>query len=225
MRQHLTSVRWGSPSKGQPQSPYHVVLGDQLSQLHPRLQAYFGAIPAGYHGVGDGTFDTVGTPRRWLWPVLWILERQGVLFPVWERGVPFTVVNRPGSARQGNTAVTATRTFQTRNSARRMRDEITTDAGHLVDYLGTRRRYRVGFDASVERGALTMASTGMCIRVGSAWLPVPRLICPKVTLTERFDEQLAQQHVSVTTTVPAIGRVYEYAGSFDYEMRQDGGSE
>src|SRR5690606_961078 len=103
-------------------------------------------------------------------------------------------------------------------------DEITTDAGHLVDYLGTRRRYRAGFSASVERGALTMASTGMSIRVGSVWLPAPRWICPKVTLTERFDDHLAQQHGSVTTTVPGIGRVYQYAGSFDYEVRQDGGS-
>lgn len=206
-------------------SPYELVLGDQFPHLHPRLQTYFRGIPAGHAGVGAGTFDTVGTPRRWLWPVLLILERQGVLFPVWERSVSFTVVNRPRSTPQGNAAVTATRTFQTLGRARRMRDEITADAGHLVDYLGTRRRYRAGFVASVERGALTMASTGMCIRVGSAWLPVPRWICPKVTLTERFDEQLAQQHVSVTTTVPAIGRVYEYAGSFDYEMRQDGGSE
>lgn len=214
-----------SLSKGHLLSPYELVLGDQLSQLHPRLQAYFRAIPASHTGFGAGTFDTVGTPRRWLWPVLWILERQGVLFPVWERGVPFTVVNRPRSTRQGNTAVTATRTFQTRNNARRMRDEITTDAGHLVDYLGTRRRYRAGFDASVERGELTMESTGMAIRVGSGWLPVPRWISPKVTLTERFDEQLAQQHVSVTTTVPGIGRVYEYAGSFDYELRQDGEAE
>ena len=221
MRQHRTSVRWGSPSKGQPQSPYHVVLGDQLSQLHPRLQAYFGAIPAGYHGVGDGTFDPVGTPRRWLWPVLWILERQGVLFPVWERNVPFTVVNTP----RAEAAVTAIRTFQTRNKARRMRDEITTDASQLVDYLGTRRRYRAGFVASVENGALTMVSTGMAIRVGAAWLRVPRWAAPMVELTERFDEQLDRQCVAVTTTVPGIGKVYEYAGSFDYELRQDGGSE
>src|SRR5690606_37019676 len=123
------------------------------------------------------------------------------------------------------TAVTATRTFQTRKRARRMRDEITTEAGHLVDYLGTRRRYRAGLVASVERGSLTMTSTGMAVRVGSAWLAVPRWISPRVTLTERFDEQLAQQHVSVTTTVPGLGRVYEYAGSFDYELRQDGGAE
>jgi len=207
-------------SKGAPLSPYEQVLGDQFPHLHPRLQAYFRGIPAGHAGVGTGTFETVGTPRRWLWPVLWILERQGVLFPVWERDVPFTVKNTPHG-----TTVTATRTFQTRKRARRMRDEITTEIGHLVDYLGTRRRYRAAFVASVERGSLTMTSTGMAVRVGSAWLAVPRWISPRVTLTERFDEQLAQQHVSVTTTVPGLGKVYEYAGSFDYELRLDGGAE
>jgi len=225
MRQHRTSVRWGSSSKGHPLSPYELVVGDQLSQLHPRLQAYFRAIPEGHHGVGTGTFQTVGTPRRWLWPILWILERQGVLFPVWERDVPFTVINRPRVGAAGRPAVTATRTFHTRAGERRMRDAITTLGGGLVDYLGTRRRYRAELIASVERGRLTMTSTSLAVRLGSAWLPVPRWLAPRVSLSERFDEQLGQQRVSVTTSVPGIGRVYEYTGSFVYELRQDGGAQ
>lgn len=196
-----------------------------MSSLHPRLQAYFGAIPVGSHGLGAGTFHSVGTPRRWIWPILWILERQGVLFPVWEHGVPFTVVNRPRIGPGGHPALTATRTFHTRARDRRMRDEITTVEGRLVDYLGTRRRYRADLVASVERGHLAMTSTGLAIRVGSYWLPVPHWIAPIVELTERFDDQRGQQQVSVTTTVPGIGRVYEYAGSFEYELRQDGESE
>jgi hypothetical protein len=211
--------------KGQTPSPYELVLGDELSHLHPRLQQYFAAIPAGQHGVGSGTFDTVGTPKRWLWPVLWILERQGVLFPVWERDVRFTVVNRPQLEADGHPAVTATRTFSTRARERRMLDEITTADGALVDYLGARRRYRAHLVASVEKGALTMSSTALAIRFGSAWLSVPRVLAPTVRLAEHFDDRSGRQHVSVTVTMPIVGRVYEYAGSFDYELRRDGGAE
>jgi hypothetical protein len=61
-------------------SPWEAALGDVLGGLHPRLRGYFAAIPAGHLGVGEGVFATVGTPRRWLWPLLWFFARDGVLF-------------------------------------------------------------------------------------------------------------------------------------------------
>ncbi|WP_394768763.1 DUF4166 domain-containing protein [Lacisediminihabitans sp.] len=88
-------------------SPYRAVVGGALDGLHPRLRAYFGAIPVGSLGRGEGVFDVVGTPRRWLWPALWVLGRQGVLFAVWQRDVPFTVINRPIVDAAGRTAVAA----------------------------------------------------------------------------------------------------------------------
>lgn len=207
-------------------SPYERVLGDTLSDLHPRLQTYFRGIPLGHHGAGVGTFQSVGTPRRWLWPVLWVLERQGVLFPVWEEEVPFTVVNRPvrdadESVAVGENAVAAVRTFRTRARDRRMVDSISADGTELVDYLGFRRRYRARFEASVVTGTLAMSTTGLAVRIRTSWLAVPRWLAPVVTLTERFDEQSALQHVTVITTMPGLGRVYEYAGSFEYELRPD----
>jgi hypothetical protein len=44
-------------------SPYEIVLGDDVARLHPRLGTYFGEIPAGSVGRGQGVFDSVGTPR------------------------------------------------------------------------------------------------------------------------------------------------------------------
>jgi hypothetical protein len=38
-------------------SPYQLVIGAGLDGLHPRLGAYFGAIPRGSAGEGSGTFD------------------------------------------------------------------------------------------------------------------------------------------------------------------------
>ena len=64
-------------------SPWEAALGDRLDELDPALRAYFSAIPDGSVGRGSGVFDQVGTPRRWLWPVLAILGRTGIVFPVW----------------------------------------------------------------------------------------------------------------------------------------------
>jgi hypothetical protein len=88
-------------------SPYELIVSaDVLARLHPRLRAYFGPVPVGSVGRGAGTFSVVGTPRRWLWPVLAVFARDAVMFPVWEHDVPFTVENRPvrvGRGRRGPT--------------------------------------------------------------------------------------------------------------------------
>jgi hypothetical protein len=88
-------------------SPYEAVLGERLDELHPRLAGYFRQIPPESHGFGRGVFETVGTPRRWLWPLLALLARPGVALPVWERDVPFTVLNLPREAASGTRTGTA----------------------------------------------------------------------------------------------------------------------
>ncbi|HAM25570.1 MAG TPA: DUF4166 domain-containing protein, partial [Microbacteriaceae bacterium] len=40
-----------------------------------------------------------------------------------------------------------------------------------------------------------------------------------MSLLERFDDASGRQHVSVTLDAPLIGRLYEYSGSFTYEIR------
>ena len=104
-------------------SPWEAALGDAVSQLHPRLRAYFSPIPAGHVGRGRGTFDVVGTPRRWLWPALWVLGLDGVVFPVWERDVAFTVENRWDGG-----ILRAARTFHFRGGIRVMTDAMTSSA-------------------------------------------------------------------------------------------------
>lgn len=200
-------------------SPYRAVVGGALDELHPRLRAYFGAIPVGRLGRGDGVFDAVGTPRRWLWPALWVLGRQGVLFAVWQRDVPFTVVNRPIVDAAGRTAVAAERTFHLAGGDRTMVDAITADAGNLVDFLGRSRRLEARLEATVSDGALQLRSTSLAVRVGPWRMRLPRALSPRVNLVERFDDGSGRQHVSVTIDAPLVGRLYEYSGSFHYEIR------
>jgi hypothetical protein len=199
-------------------SPYQAVLGDDLAGLHPRLQAYFSAIPPGHHGFGRGVFDTVGTPRRWLWPALALFSRAGVVFPVWEQGVPFTVVNRPASD-DGHPAVTADRFFALGRAGRHMLDVISADDRGLRDRLGSPPRLDTRLEASVADGALRLRSTRVTMLVGRARIRVPRQIAPVVELTESFDDALGAQRVALTVRAPLLGTIYQYAGTFEYEVR------
>jgi len=196
-----------------PLSPYEVALGGDLTALHPKLRAYFAAIPPGRHGVGRGSFDTVGTPRRWLWPVLAVLARDGVLFPVWQQDVPFLVVNRPGPAR-----VDAVRRFDFGGGARDMVDAIGADADGLTDRLGRSGRLEARLDGRVVDGALHLTSSRLFLHHRGRRVPVPRWCAPLVHLTERFDDGDQRQHVRVTVTLPLVGTLYEYAGSFRYSI-------
>jgi hypothetical protein len=196
------------PDAPAPQSPWEAAAGEALSGLHPRLLPYFRAIPAGSVGRGQGVFARAGTPRRWLWPVLWVLGRQGVLFAAWQHGVPFTVTNRPGVDDSGAPVVRAVRTFRFASGERRMVDAVSASPTGLVDHLGHRRRW-------------SMTSGTMRLRVGRRSVAVPAAVSPRVSLREEFDEAVGRQRVSVTLDAPLVGRIYEYTGHFDYSVEPD----
>jgi len=136
-------------------SPWELALRGRLRQLDPALADYFSTIPEGSVGRGSGTFDVVGTPRRWVWPVFAILARAAIAFPVWEREVPFGVVNVPGAD-----AVRATLAFGFRRGERVMRHEIRMTAGGLVDALGTRGRLRPLWPRTSSRAASSCGRPG-----------------------------------------------------------------
>jgi len=199
-------------------SPYERILGTAFENLHPALKEYFSVIPDGGAGIGSGSFDAVGSPRYWLWPLLWVLGAQGVVFPVWRRKVPFTVLNGAVVDARGNVAVLGLRTFHFGRSMRVMTDAITAERRGLVDYLGTQRRWRAVLSATVIDGELRMVSTAMAVRFGRFELGVPRRFAPVVSLTERFDDDSQRQQVSVTVDSPQLGRLYEYRGDFTYKI-------
>jgi len=214
-------------------SPYELsVSPDVLARLHPRLRTYFGPIPPGQVGRGEGVFDVVGTPRRWLWPVLAWFARDAVMFPVWERDVPFTVENRPARVRRGSAspearvAVRAHRTFRFRSGVRTMVDAITAEPEGLVDHLGRRGRVsallRTEVDAlGPDAGALRLVSTRVTFRALGREVRLPAFASPHVTLTERFDDDADLQRVSLVLSAPVVGTLYRYEGAFRYEIAPD----
>ncbi|OII09135.1 hypothetical protein BIU96_04380 [Curtobacterium sp. MCBA15_008] len=216
-------------------SPYELSTPpDVLARLHPRLRTYFGPIPPGHVGRGEGVFTVVGTPRRWLWPVLAWFARDGVMFPVWERDVPFTVENRPAHVRRGSTgleaqvAVRAHRTFRFRSGARTMVDAITAEPDGLVDHLGRRGRVSALLRTEVDgtgpdAGALRLVSTRVTFRALGREVRLPAVIAPRVTLVERFDDEADRQRVSLVLSAPVVGTLYRYEGAFRYEIAPDTG--
>jgi hypothetical protein len=219
-------------------SPWQrTVAPEVLARLHPRLRTYFGPIPDGHVGRGAGVFTVVGTPRRWLWPVLALFARDAVMFPVWEHDVPFTVANRPvrvgrGDRRPGREAqiaVRAHRTFRFRSGDRTMVDAIAAGPEGLVDHLGRRGRVSAVLRAEVDAdgpdaGALRLVSTRVSFRAfGRGW-SLPARVSPQVTLTERFDDEADRQRVSLVLSAPVLGTLYRYEGAFRYAIApgQDG---
>lgn len=209
-------------------SPYELTSGSALDDLHPVLRRYFGVITPGFRGYGSGVFETVGTPRRAVRLVLRMLARQGILFPAWEHNVPFTVVNAPLTDRDGRIAIVAVRRFHLLSGERTMIDAITAEnpgADGLVDHLGFDRRLRVRLATRVVRGELHLTSTALDVRIGRQHFAVPRAIAPRVTLVERYDDTAdggaGAQRVSVTVDAPVFGRLFEYTGTFDYEVRPE----
>ncbi|QEA30262.1 MULTISPECIES: DUF4166 domain-containing protein [Microbacterium] len=197
-----------------PQSPYARALGERIDELHPRLRSYFAAIPDGAVGIGEGVFQRVGTPRRWLWPLLRPLEHRGVVASGWEHDVPFHIENRTVASR-----AIGERTFRFARGTWVMRDAVAlTQRGRVVDELGEPGLIAACFDVETKDGALRLTSTAVGVRLGRLRLRIPRLISPTVRLTERFDDALDRQRVSLTVHVPLIGRVYEYRGHFHYRV-------
>lgn len=200
-----------------PQSPYLRALGEQRARLHPALLTYFSPIPRGHVGIGEGVFERVGTPRRWLWPMLRMLQRHGVVHAGWHRDVPFTVRNRTIASK----AISA-RVLHLPGGDWMMKDAVSPRPhGRVLDQLGNPTTLAVAFEVSVDGDALALRSRTVGIRFGRVRIRLPRLIAPVVRLRESAEKQSGRQRVALTVDMPILGRLYEYEGVFEYRIHPD----
>jgi hypothetical protein len=190
-------------------SVYERVLGDRMAQLDPVLQRYFGELPPGGVGRGEGVYEIAGSRLRWARPVLaWLAWRQ-VLFPEFGRGIPFTVENRGDR--------TAHRTFAFSRVTRVMVDEMSVVDGALHDRLGRRGGLEVELLLDVADGGLRMRSRRQWLHLGPLRVRMPGLV--RVTLTESAAGD--RQRVDVRMTAPVLGEVFRYVGEFTYLLVGD----
>jgi hypothetical protein len=195
-----------------PGAPWAAALGDRVEQLSPALQAYFGGVPYGSHGIGEGVFTTVGTPRRWLWPLLALLGRWNVVWPVWQQQVPFTVINVPTPH-----GLVSVRRFHFASGDRTVTDRILFTPRGLRERLGSGERVAVELHVEPDDAGLRITSGRVGIRMlGLRW-SLPAAWAPRVVVHERTLPD-GRQHVAFTLNAPIVGRLYEYAGAFDYRV-------
>ena len=198
-------------------SPYEAQLGTLIHDLHPSLQRYFATIPHGHVGIGSGVFSEVGTPRRWLWPFIALVEGRGVVFAGWEREVPFRVINRTVCR-----SAVAVREFDLPRGLWTMTDEVVqSPRGGVSDRLGAPATVAVAFDIAVQGGALELTSRRAAFAVGPFRFTFPRPVSPRISLCESYDELTGKQRIELSVTMPLIGRVYGYTGLFTYRIEKD----
>lgn len=195
-------------------TPWASALGDRLDELSPALATYFAGSPEGSHGIGEGVFTTVGTPRRWLWPLLAVLGNWNIVWPVWEREVPFTVVNIPTPH-----GLIAVRRFRFRSGDRVMTDRIIFTPRGIRQRLGTGERVVAEVFVTPDDDRLLITSGRVGIRLLGLRFSLPASWSPRIEVVERSLPD-GRQHMSLTLHLPVVGRAYEYAGAFSYRVEQ-----
>lgn len=191
-------------------SVYQQVLGDRFAELDPGLRAYFGPIPVGSSGQGQGVFAVAGSRLRWTRPVWSLLAWRRVLFPEFGRDVPFAVENTP----QSDGSLVGERVVDVGRVRRLMVDRMTVERGCLVDRIGSRGGLEVQLAADVEDGELRLTSRRIAWRVAGLRVPLPRVA--QVQVHERALP--TGQAVDMRLTMPVLGEVFRYAGTFTYAI-------
>lgn len=202
------------PSPG----PYEAALGARVSELHPQLRRYFSAIPVGYIGIGRGVFSTFGATRHWLRPVFVTFERRHALFAGHASEVPFCIVNRSIALSDETVAATARRELELPGGTWTMSDTVLAVGARVVDHIGDPWSISASFDVTVAEGALLLRSRAIGIVWSRVRMRVPRFIAPVIRLREAYDPEQQLQRVELTVDAAVIGRIYEYRGSFTYEI-------
>ncbi len=195
-------------------SVYERVLGESFTQLDPQLRAYFGTIPTGHEGFGTGRYDEAGLSKRVLRPLFALLARPRIAFAEHAVDVPFTVRNFTTP----DGLLCAVRTFHFPRATREMADTMRVVDGRLLDRIGVGGHLEVELELSVSEGRLRMRSRRFALRALGMRLPLPPVA--RISLEERaLPGAVGVQQVTVRVTVPLLGEVYGYSGTFTYGLR------
>jgi hypothetical protein len=190
-------------------SVYQHVLGSEFDRLAPELRSYFAGESTGRPGLGSGVFETAGSPRRILRPVLAYLAWQRILFPEYAHNVPFDVVNTPAP----DGSLHALRTFHLPDRDRGLVDTMRVVDGRLHDFMGRRGGFEVQLALTIVDGFLQMTSVRQWAHLGALRVRLP--LFATVTVAESWVN--GRQHVDVRLRSPILGEWFRYAGSFSYQ--------
>lgn len=203
---------------------YQLGLGPDFSRLQPGLQEYFSlAAGSGHYGVGEGVFDVVGCPQRWLRPLLRLTTGEQAFFPEYGEGIRFRIENHAHLDPFGRPSLTARREIFFPGVTRVFSDTTSWDstAGihRLVDYVGRYRRLATDLNLSVTaEGRLRGISESSRLLLGPLRLPLPGALDAKAYAEQWWDASEGKHRIQVKAIQPQVGLVLVYAGRFDYRL-------
>ncbi|MDT3317232.1 DUF4166 domain-containing protein [Microbacterium sp. KSW4-11] len=199
-------------------SVYERAVGPGIRSLPPVLRRYFGPVPEGHVGVGEGVYSIVGSRyRRTAGALLRWSARHDVLFPESGRDIPFVVENR--AAADGT--LRGTRWFGFPRTTRVMRDTMHVDGGEIVQRLGRRGGLEVRLAARASAEGMLLRSRRLAWWIRGLRVPLPRIAGVEVRETEDGN---GRQRVDVRLRMPLLGEVFRYSGTFVYRIRPERGT-
>lgn len=195
-------------------------LGEQASRLRPEVLRYVAGPPEpGLVGVGEGVFEVAGS-RFGVWNRLARpLVGPCLLVTAHERGVPFTIVNRPARGERGEAELHAERVFGFASGEQRFVDvlRLAGGPGLLRNTLGASGRVELLLRCEVtDQGHLRLRSERARLVLGRLRLPLPALLSVRAEVEDGYDAGRGRQTICATVRNPLLGTVLEYRGSFDY---------
>ena len=193
-------------------SVYERAVGPGIRSLPPVLRRYFGPVPEGHVGVGEGVYEIVGSRyRRAAGALLRWSARHDVLFAESGRDIPFVVENR--AAADGT--LRGMRWFGFPRATRVMRDTMHVDGGEIVQRLGRRGGLEVCLAPCASTEGMLLRSRRLAWRVRGLRVPLPRIAGVEVRETEDGN---GRQRVDVRMRMPLLGEVFRYSGTFVYRI-------
>lgn len=199
-------------------SVYERAVGPGIRSLRPVLRRYFGPVPEGHVGVGEGVYEIVGSryPRTAGALLRWS-ARHDVLFAESGRDIPFVVENR--AAADGT--LRGMRWFGFPRATRVMRDTMHVDGGEIVQRLGRRGGLEVRLGARASAEGMLLRSRRLAWRIRGLRVPLPRIAGVEVRETEDGN---GRQRVDVRLRMPLLGEVFRYSGTFVYRIVPERGT-
>ncbi len=198
-------------------------MGAEFDRLHPMIQRRFGFSSADQvASIGKGRMSSVRHGRLFTYPFLLCGSWRRIMFPEQGTDIPFQIENYAYRDELGRETVTWIRKFATRKPRRFDAYMIlSSERGHIVDYLGTHQHLAVDLHLSVAgNGGLRLISGDQRFYEGWLGFKFPLAFSGIADVCEWYDDNLDKYRIRVEITNKTWGFLFGYEGTFDVDWRK-----
>ncbi len=203
-------------------SIYEIYLGEEYQKLHPKLQhRYHISMDKSFYG--KGVMKEIKGGNLFTRSLLWFGTFFKLFFPERGEDIPFEIFNTVGQNSRKGEWVEWTRSFQFGVKLRYFNAAMYLDEkkNEMVDYFGepttliSTLNFLVG-----PNGEMIISSKKQWFNFFSIWLPLPKWMYGDAVITESYDDEGEQYHISVEVNNKVLGSLFSYKGTF-VEVEED----